>query len=163
MAHRLVSWFAVAVVLGGCSRASAPPAASDPVAEPVASAPVASAEPAPAEPAPAPSASTEAKPGGCAGAEDDRTRMTCEAKEELSSFVASHQSCASATECTVVTGSCPFGCYIAVAKSAEAETVKKLGALGDKLEKAGNKCMYRCMNPPKATCEAGRCGTAPSN
>jgi hypothetical protein len=168
---------AVAVVfaaLGACSRASTPPPSAEPVAEPGPSepAPPVSAEPAPAEPAPAepspapaPAASASgaaATPGECASAKDERQRLTCETKAELASFVAAHQSCKSAAECTVVTGTCPFGCYVAVTKAAEAETVKTLSALGDRLEKAGHKCVYRCMNPPSATCDAGRCATAPA-
>lgn len=177
MAHAMATARLVASVvvagLAGCSRASAPPPAPEPIAEPgpiePAPAPSVASASASAEPAPTPapsasaSASTDtAKPSECASAKDERERLTCETKSEFGSFVASHQSCKAVAECTVVTGSCPFGCYVAVTKTAEAETVKTLAALGDRLEKAGHKCVYRCMNPPTATCDAGRCATAPA-
>ncbi len=170
MAHRIVSGFEaaflVAVGMFGCTPASSPPQASEPT-QPTPSS-------TPADVAPTPSASTEAPvtappaasasatnptpPSDCSSHQaGSRERATCDAKEEFNGFVATHQSCSSASQCTIVTGSCPFGCFVPVAKSAEAETLKKLTSLGDQLDKAGHRCVYRCMAPPAPSCVEGRC------
>lgn len=152
--HRTASLFVV-LALFACSRASAPP---PPPSEPAQ--PLPSAESAKATPGPAASADgTWMTPKDCAGvdAADARARATCDAKEEFRSFVAARQACTSPAECTIVTGSCPFGCFVPVAKSSEVAVVSKLGELGDRLDKAGHRCVYRCMSPPEATCLEGRC------
>lgn len=86
-----------------------------------------------------------------------RSLATCRAKEEFRAFVAARQSCSSATQCTIVVGSCPFGCFVPVAKTSSADVVAKLETLGADLDKAGNRCVYRCMSPPAGACVAGRC------
>jgi hypothetical protein len=90
-----------------------------------------------------------------------RSRATCEAKEEFRSFVAARQSCSSAAECTIVSGSCPFDCYVPVRANVRAEVTAKLETLGARLDKAGNRCVYRCVGPPVAACDAGRCVAGP--
>ncbi|MDF3065273.1 MAG: hypothetical protein K0R38_874 [Polyangiaceae bacterium] len=179
----------IAAALGACSRVSSPPPAADtavapspPVARTTGAAPTepsnSAAEPSnsaaePSNSAAEPSNSAVAAPVASEGASpwtaasdcsdksaDARTRATCEAKEEFRAFVASHQSCASAADCTIVTGSCPFGCFVPVTKASRAETLAKLGALGDRLDKAGHRCVYRCMSPPGEACVAGRCSAS---
>jgi len=168
MAMGFKTVISTALLLAACSRASSPPPASDATAAPSSAAPT--TEPLPpatsaaAEPAPAASATASpwATPGDCSDKSESRERATCEAKEEFRAFVAGHQSCQSAADCTIVTGSCPFGCFVPVAKASQAETIAKLGSLGDKLDKAGNRCVYRCMAPPAEACVAGRCSAGPN-
>jgi len=74
--------------------------------------------------------------------------------------VAEHQSCGAASDCAIVSGACPFGCYIPAAKSSAEQVKAKLSELGERLEKAGARCVYRCMSPPAPACVAGRCSTA---
>jgi hypothetical protein len=137
--------------------ASAAPPSDPPTAKP-SSAPTASATP--------PSSGT--KPSDCARRDDTpglsdedraRSRATCEAKEEMRAFVAARQSCASASECTNLGGSCPFGCFLPVSKRAAPEVSAKLEELGARLDKAGHRCVYRCMGAPAPACVAGRCTT----
>jgi hypothetical protein len=90
-----------------------------------------------------------------------RSRATCETKEEFRAFVATRQACSSASECTIVSGSCPFGCFVPVAKRSSTEVTAKLQALGARLDKAGDRCVYRCMGPPSDACEDGRCVSGP--
>jgi hypothetical protein len=167
----------LAAALGGCSRASSPPPAPEPAGSPsppaVSAAVTPEVDPAPASPSstavasPAVSASTasaEPAPTDCSkqeGSADPRARATCEAKEEFRAFVSSHQSCSSAADCTIVTGSCPFGCFVPVTKASREETLAKLGSLGERLDKAGHRCVYRCMSPPTEACVQGRCSAAP--
>ncbi|RYZ03064.1 MAG: hypothetical protein EOO73_29550 [Myxococcales bacterium] len=157
--------------LAACSRASTPPPSSDAAvvpapspASPPESAPASPQASAPASPqasAPASAPAPSASPSDCASSDSDpRARATCEAKEEFRAFVAAHQGCSAASECTVVTGSCPFGCFVPVTKASRAETLAKLGALGERLEKAGHRCVYRCMSPPTEACVDGRCSLA---
>ncbi len=89
-----------------------------------------------------------------------RSRATCEAKEEFRTFVAARQSCSSASDCTNVSGSCPFGCFVPVAKGSASAVKAKLETLGSRLHKAGHRCVYRCMGEPAETCESGRCTNA---
>jgi hypothetical protein len=180
---------ATAPVLVDCSRvgtpapapvsdaAPAPPAsdaASAPLASDSASAPVPSASFA-AKPSPAPTVSTSDTPrspgtarSACARDDDTpgisaedraRSRATCEAKEEMRAFVAARQACSSASDCTNVGGSCPFGCFLAVSKRSASEVSAKLEELASRLDKAGNPCAYRCMGAPVPACVAGRCTT----
>jgi hypothetical protein len=168
---RAALFFAAAVA--GCARSSAPPPAADPVTSPSppTSSTTAMPEPTAASPsstastAPAPSSTPSSQPttaSECASADKSpRERATCEAKEEFGAFVATHQSCTTAADCTIVTGSCPFGCFVPVTKASREATVAKLSALGDKLDKEGNRCVYRCMSPPVEACVEGRCVTGP--
>ncbi len=148
--------------------ASAPPASDAASAQPPSA-------PSPVKPSPAPTASTSAtppssaiKPSDCARHDDTpgvspedraRSRAACEAKEEMRAFVAARQSCSSASECTNLGGSCPFGCFIPVSKRSAPEVTAKLDELGSRLDKAGNRCAYRCMGAPAPACVAGRCTT----
>jgi hypothetical protein len=144
-------------LIGACARTSPPPPASESL-QPVQSAPVAAPMAAPLMPA-APSASASPAPVPhqpalpAAGA-------SAAAKEEFVAFVASRQACASASECTIVPGSCPFGCFIPAASASAAEVTAKLTALGERLEKIGNRCVYRCMAPPTARCVEHRCSAS---
>lgn len=171
-----------------CTRASVPPPAADGVAAPALSAaaappptPAISMETPPSQPpvaatltpstgGPAPSSQPAAE--DCSKFETSpeshdlsaearaRSLATCQAKEEFRLFVGTRQGCSSAAECTVVPGSCPFGCFVPAAKASASEVAAKLEALGARLAKAGNRCVYRCMSPPAATCTDGRCSTA---
>lgn len=82
-----------------------------------------------------------------------------QATAELESLVASRKTCSSDADCVNVSGACPFGCYIPVVKSAEAEVTAKLQELTERLDKAGHRCVYKCMAPSPAVCRAGRCAT----
>lgn len=166
------------VLLGACARTSSPPPASDtlhppqevPTAAPLA--PSASANPAPMQQPALPSSSASAvpaAPSACGELEASpqhrelspearaRSRASCEAKEDLAAFLASRNACSSDAECTIVPGSCPFGCFIPAASAAAADVRAKLTALGERLDKAGNRCVYRCMSPPAARCVEHRC------
>jgi hypothetical protein len=88
-----------------------------------------------------------------------RARLTCETKEEFRAFVAGRQSCAAASDCAIVSGSCPFGCYVPVRKGAASEVTAKLEELGGRLDKAGHRCVYRCMGPPAPACVDQRCAS----
>ncbi|HEY3493648.1 MAG TPA: hypothetical protein VGK73_03135 [Polyangiaceae bacterium] len=90
-----------------------------------------------------------------------RSRSTCEAKEEFRAFVSARQKCSSANECTNLSGACPFGCFVPVAKSSASAVKTKLETLGARLDKAGNRCVYRCMGAPAEACVDGRCALAP--
>jgi hypothetical protein len=89
-----------------------------------------------------------------------RSLATCQAKQEFRAFVAARQSCSAERRCEIVPGSCPFGCFVPVAQAAAAEVAAKLDALGARLDKAGNRCVYRCMSPPAAACVDGRCSAS---
>jgi hypothetical protein len=86
-------------------------------------------------------------------------RLTCETKEEFRAFVATRQACKSASDCAIVSGSCPFDCYVPIAKAGEREVRAKLDALSARLDKAGNRCMYGCISSPEVECVDGRCDT----
>lgn len=156
----------VTAALGACSRTSAPP----PSTEPSVPVPTAEATP-PATTSTVPSAAASAQNGAsvwttprdCSHVErsDARAVATCEAKEELRAFVAERQACANAAECSIVPGSCPFGCFIPVTRVAEGEVKKELDRLGERLDRAGHRCVYRCMAPPVAACVEGRCAAGP--
>ena len=90
-----------------------------------------------------------------------RSRATCDAKEEFRAFVATRQTCSNASDCTNVSGSCPFGCYVPVVKAAAPAVTAKLETLATRLDKAGHRCVYRCTAPPSEACVDGRCTTAP--
>ncbi len=171
--------------LVGCTRTSAPPPAADaasasaPVVTSVASGP---STPAPATAterlaaSPAPPASSAAAPPNpwttpeaCAprGAPpaseaSARSQTTCEAREELRAFVAVRQSCTASSGCTIVAGSCPFGCFVPAEKDQAPQVAAKLEELGARLDAAGPRCVYRCMAPPQAVCVDGRCDSKPA-
>jgi hypothetical protein len=152
--------------------AATSPASALPTSEPAPAASAqASAAPAPAAPAPAApvSANPWTTPHVCskpAAAPDQppeqrkRSQTTCAAKEEFRSFVAARQACTAASQCSVIVGSCPFGCFVPVATAAVSEVKAKQQTLDARLDQAGARCMYRCMNPPAAACVDGRCSTA---
>ena len=172
-------------LMGACARASSPPPGSDslqlvpsvPIAAPLLptgpAAPSASAIPAPVPHQPAlPSSVASAAPAAPSTCDEleaspqfrelppdarARSRASCAAKEDLSAFVASRQACKSASDCTIVPGSCPFGCFVPAANAAAAEVTAKLRALGERLDKIGNRCVYRCMAPPAPRCVEHRC------
>jgi hypothetical protein len=85
--------------------------------------------------------------------------VSCEAKQELAAFVATRQACTTARDCSIVTGACPFDCYVPAATASVSEVNQKLTELGDRLRRAGQRCVYRCMNEPPAACVQGRCTT----
>ena len=173
---------ALSATLGGCSRVSSPPppAATSTVAQPAArAAPAVAATDgavAPAAPEAPPSAPASATappsaPGDCARFDQSpeyrnlppeartRSRVSCEAKQELEAFVSTRQSCSTVRDCTIVTGAGPFDCYRPVATASAPEVTKKLTELGDRLRRAGQRCVYRCMNQPPEACVSGRCTT----
>ena len=78
-------------------------------------------------------------------------------EEEFRAFVASRQACTAASDCTNVTGSCPFGCTIPVAKSAESAVKNKLDELVQRKLEQGPRCVYRCAAPAPPACVSGRC------
>jgi len=78
-------------------------------------------------------------------------------KAELHAFLATRQDCSTANDCTNVPGSCPFGCTIPVAKSAEGAVKTKLAELVQRQEQQGSRCMYRCAAPVPPACVSGRC------
>jgi hypothetical protein len=84
-----------------------------------------------------------------------------QAKAELNAFVANRQTCSNDDDCVAVAGTCPFGCYIPVLKSATAEVTAKLQELADRLDKSGGRCMYKCTAEPVVVCRAGRCAAEP--
>jgi hypothetical protein len=86
--------------------------------------------------------------------------VSCEAKQEFAAFVATRQSCSTSRDCSIVTGACPFDCYVPAATADVPAVTQKLGELGDRLRRAGQRCVYRCMNQPAAACVDGRCATA---
>ena len=92
-----------------------------------------------------------------APAAPDTPSLASQAKEEFRAFVASRQSCSASTDCSIISGSCPFDCYVPAAKASAAAVSAKLAALGERLDKAGNRCVYRCMSPPVPACVSGRC------
>jgi len=102
-------------------------------------------------PPPAPSS---APPSSAAPASND------ELKAELQAFLTTRQACAAPSDCTNLSGSCPFGCTIPVAKGAEADAKKKLAELVQRQEQQGSRCVYRCAAPEPPACVSGRC-TAP--
>jgi hypothetical protein len=148
---------------------AAPPArAASSSGPPLPAAPLRSASAPPPSPPPASRWATaedcsrlESGSGSGDGRSEQRARslLTCKTKEELRSFVASRQACESSDQCVVVAGSCPFGCYVPVARVSAAEVSAKLQALGARLDEAGQRCVYRCMSPPSAACVGGRCST----
>ena len=186
-AHGLVrfQWAAVIGVgatVSACTKAQTPPPPADAAAPSSPSVPVAAhpsqvvpTDPpaAPTESAPAPlapaSTATAAvssnpwtTPSDCSKANasaSQRARVlaTCQAKEEFRSFVAARQSCKAASDCAVVSGACPFGCFVPAAKASVSEVTAKLDQLGALLDQAGGRCVYRCVGRPAAACVEGRC------
>ena len=71
--------------------------------------------------------------------------------------MATRQSCSTASDCTTLTGSCPFDCYVPVATASAPDVTRKLTELGDRLRRAGQRCVYRCMGKPAEACVQGRC------
>jgi hypothetical protein len=121
------------------------------------------------QPAPQASAALVSKPQDCSAYDtspdyrglsaEDRAhgRVTCEAKKEFRAFVASRRACKAANDCAIVSGSCPFDCYVPIAKAGEPDVRAKLASLGARLDKAGNRCTYGCMGSPEVACVNGRC------
>ena len=136
-------------LIGACARTSPPPPASESL-QPVQSAPV--AVPSTCDELETSPQFRELSPDARA-----RSRASCAAKKELVAFLASREDCASATDCTIVPGSCPFGCFVPAANAAAGEVTAKLAALGERLDKLGNRCVYRCMAPPAPRCVEHRC------
>jgi hypothetical protein len=154
--------------------AAKPPTEGSPAAKPAAAKPPTEGPPAvtsatPTRPAPHVSVSPWTKPQDCSVYDtspdyrglsaQDRAhgRLTCETKEEFRAFVATRQACKAASDCGIVSGSCPFDCYVPIAKASEREVRAKLDALAARLDKAGNRCMYGCVGPPEVECVDGRC------
>lgn len=156
--------------------AADPPQALPPTAPPASASPAATAR-AGSAPTPPPSAAPASqaraslwtKPQNCSVYDtspdyrglsaQDRAhgRLTCETKEEFRAFVASHQACKADSDCAIMSGSCPFGCYVPTAKGGEREVRAKLDSLGARLDKAGNRCTYNCLGSPEVACVDGRC------
>jgi hypothetical protein len=142
-------------LIGACARSSPPPPPASESLQPVQSAPVAVPVAAPLMPAePSASANTGPTPHQ---PDAPSPGASAAAKEEFVAFVASRQACASANDCAIVPGSCPFGCFVPVANAAAAAVTAKLAALGERLDKTGNRCVYRCMAPPVPRCVEHRC------
>jgi hypothetical protein len=136
------------------SKPSEPPSAAPRVPAPTTSTPAR---------APAAAPSLLPTPGDCStlkASADQRAFVTCNAKEEFRSFLSARQACTAASQCEILPGACPFGCFIPVAKASKAEVASKLNELGERLERAGNRCAYRCMSPPAAACVEQRCSKA---
>ena len=158
---------AVAPAVGGSQ--SATPVASDP-ALPPAPAPSATSVSHPSG-APSSAGTPPSLDGDCSRLDQSpeyrslppeartRSRVSCEAKQEFAAFVATRQTCTTARDCSIVTGACPFDCYVPTATAAVSEVNQKLTELGDRLRRAGQRCVYRCMNEPPPACVAGRCTT----
>jgi hypothetical protein len=154
------------------SATAKPPAAIPASAAPsIVAPPVVASAPPPAHPAPNLRANLWTKPQDCSAYDtspdyrglsaEDRAhgRLTCETKEEFRVFVATRQACKAASDCALVSGSCPFDCYVPIAKASEHEVRAKLDALAARLDKAGNRCMYGCISSPGVECVDGRCDT----
>ena len=153
----------IAATAGGCSRASTPAPTPEPAPIPTPTQSVAaSPDSAAVAPAPATSSPAAAPPSDdCAALENgSHQRHSCEAKQEFRAFVAEHQSCSTANDCSIVSGACPFGCFVPAAKASASQVSAKLSELGERLDKAGARCVYRCMAPPAPACVDGRCSNA---
>ena len=85
------------------------------------------------------------------------SRTECELKEELRSYLATHQGCSNSAECTVVETSCPFGCGVAVSVRYANDVVTKYGELLQRYRAMKVDCKYRCAPVGHAVCARGRC------
>jgi len=86
-------------------------------------------------------------------------RLTCETRAEFRAFVASRRACKASSDCALISGSCPFDCYVPIAKTEEREVRAKLDSLAARLDKAGSRCVYSCIGPPEVECVNGSCGS----
>jgi hypothetical protein len=145
---RSIRAFALVPAFAACSQSGTPASSTDSVATPVET-PVASSETSPT----ATNSAPDAAPAATTPEAPEQT------KAEFEGFVATRQTCSKDADCVVVSGTCPFGCYIPVVKSAGAEVTAKLQELADRLDKSGQRCVYRCTAPPPAVCRSGRCAT----
>ncbi|HYP89239.1 MAG TPA: hypothetical protein VEQ59_13825 [Polyangiaceae bacterium] len=169
MSHRSTAslvFILVAAATGGCSRVSNPTPTPEPAPAPAltqsVAAPSASIATAATSASAPPASSTASTPPSddCAALESgSHQRLSCEAKQEFRAFIADHQSCGAANDCSIIAGACPFGCFVPVAKAKASQVSAKLSELGERLDKAGARCVYRCMAPPAPACVDGRCSS----
>jgi hypothetical protein len=136
--------FALVPAFAACSHSGTPASPADSVATPVET------------PAGSPESPLSTTDTASAATHPEATEQT---KAEFKAFVATRQTCSNDADCIVVFGTCPFGCYVAAAKSAAAEVTAKLQELADRLDKSGPRCMYKCTESPPAVCRSGRCAT----
>ena len=77
---------------------------------------------------------------------------------EFEEIVSAHNQCKKSSDCEVLQPGCPFGCYVAVAKT----HLWKVSERADELAaSAGHecRCKYRCRVAPRAVCVHGTCMT----
>jgi len=86
-----------------------------------------------------------------------RKRASCAIEEELRAFVAPRQSCQSAADCSNIAAPCPFGCVVPVARSSEREVKEMIARLGERQDKEGMRCLYKCAALKPPVCAEGRC------
>jgi len=80
---------------------------------------------------------------------------TASLRAEFDKAVALNGSCGSSSECAVLTPGCPFGCYVAVARTHADEVERLAQNLADRNQDC--RCMYKCKARPLASCVRGTC------
>ena len=81
-------------------------------------------------------------------------------RPDFDKAVAAHSTCKQSSDCVVLTPGCPFGCYVAVARTDAAEVERLAHELASRIG-SDCRCMYKCSAAPRASCAGGRC-TIPS-
>lgn len=129
---RRICDFAVVAILAACSRSPSPGASIEGAAKPFESAaPSASSAPSATVPAPAPASSAP--------------ETWDQIKADYREFLANRQTCAFDSDCIAPRAPCPFGCYVAILKSAEDKFNVRLQDFIARADRVGLRCQYRCL------------------
>ena len=98
----------------------------------------------------------------CSSGGDDTQTQADDLKADFDAFVEANNSCATDTDCALVSPGCPLGCYAAVSTTSVDATEAKAEDLVDQYESGGRACNYLCQTPGPVRCEEQRCTIEPA-
>jgi hypothetical protein len=91
---------------------------------------------------------------GCAPGEE-------EIQQKWDDFVADHNACSAAADCTLIFPGCPLGCFVAVSADSKSEAELEASELIEAYESGGRGCDYDCLAAGPVACVEGRCEVEP--
>jgi hypothetical protein len=89
--------------------------------------------------------------GSCAAPSEEEVRA------EFESFVAKHDACEDAADCTLIYPGCPLGCYVPINVESVEKAEAKAKELIEDYESGGSGCDYSCIGPTSLACMNHRC------
>jgi hypothetical protein len=88
---------------------------------------------------------------GCGALSEDKV------KARFDAYVAGANSCERESDCTVVFGACPLGCFVAVRADRKADVEAKARDLLEEYRRGGKGCVYKCAQPGPVSCVERTC------